>query len=490
MSVRAVAGLVARLRPADDADLVRQHGPMVAGVCRRLLGPGPDADDAAQAVWLVFLRRRHVVRDGGAGPFLYGVAVRTARHARSRRRRWSPLPDLPDTRPSADPELAGLIDAELLALPAGMRAAVLLCEVEGRSLKQAASDLGVPVGTLASRLARGRQRLADRLKRRGVVVSVAALSGWLASHGTAAVPAGLASAAAVTLSRRVLSMLLLDKLRRVAAGVLLAGGLVTGGVGVMTGRANPPAKPAPPKPDRLADLPKKSTKVFDQIWYNHPASVVEAVFAMLDDPERAVDYLDEQLLGLFPDPAQVTSWLADIGVGDPAGLKAAAARRRAVLDKAGDATPRDDAWPPAVARRGLRATLSVPSVYARLRKLATELLDGPPRLEVFKILAAQYTTLANGQPAPFPADTLVSFRDDIVHVEIKTDDNGRRSVTLPTVNTSIQIDSKAREVGQAILLLERIGSARAVGMLERLAGSPEDPWAKPARAALDRLAKK
>src|SRR5437870_13454379 len=81
--------------------LVRRLGPVVWGVCRRTLGDGPDAEDAFQATFLVLLRKADTIRPRSAvGPWLYGVAVRTARKARSaqanRRRRESALPELPD----------------------------------------------------------------------------------------------------------------------------------------------------------------------------------------------------------------------------------------------------------------------------------------------------------------------------------------------------------------------------------------------------------
>ena len=484
MSVRLVASLAARLRPADDADLVRRHGPMVAGVCRRLLGPGPDADDAAQAVWLVFLRRRHVVRDGGAGPFLYGVAVRTARHARSRRRRWSPLPDLPDTRPSADSELAGLIDTELSTLPAGMRAAVLLCEVEGRSLKDAAADLGVPVGTLASRLARGRQRLADRLKRRGVAVPAAALSGWLASHGTAAVPAGPASAAAVTLSRRVLNMLLFDKLRRVAVGLLLAGGLAAGGIGVGGGRPAPPPVPtavAKPVPDAFAGL-----------WSANPDQAVAAAFALADDPDQAVPYLAYRLRGCIPDLAQVDRWLADLGVGGPADLKAAADRRREATTKLGDRPPDDDSWPPLTAGRELRAVLWAPAVYARLAKLTTDLPPGPARLEVLRLLVRTNDYQQLDLALDLRPDTVVSFTGRLDTGITYAQDGEKSRLELPNIPLPLATNrAEVAAVGRAVFVLERIGNPAARAILAQLAAGPADqPPARVAQAALDRLGKR
>src|SRR5439155_10004413 len=145
--------------PAAFASLVRRHGPMVFGVCRRALGDTPDAEDAFQAVWLVLVRKAGAVSPRGmVGNWLYGVAARTAAHARTRaarlRARREELPDLPDPR-AAGPgagEVADVVGGEIARLPDRYRAAVVLCELEGRPLKEAADVLGIPVGTVASRL--------------------------------------------------------------------------------------------------------------------------------------------------------------------------------------------------------------------------------------------------------------------------------------------------------------------------------------------------
>jgi RNA polymerase sigma factor (sigma-70 family) len=169
---------------AAFALLVARHGPTVLGVCRRVLGNGPDADDAFQATFLVLVRKASAVRDRDrlAG-WLYGVAHRTALEARTRRaKRWrresptDPLPDAPAV--AADrtevAELAAVIDQEIHRLPEKYRAAVVLCDLDGRPRTEAAQLLGVPEGTLSSRLAEGRKRLGDRLARRER--SVAAVS--------------------------------------------------------------------------------------------------------------------------------------------------------------------------------------------------------------------------------------------------------------------------------------------------------------------------
>ncbi|HYH68709.1 MAG TPA: sigma-70 family RNA polymerase sigma factor, partial [Urbifossiella sp.] len=198
----ADADLVGRFaRTADAAAftaLVRRHGPMVLAACRRLL-PGADADDAFQAVFLVLLRKAAAVRPAGAvGAWLHGVAVRTAQKvrvaaARRRRREMTSLAN-PVTPEAYAPgsvehaELRGILDEELAKLPEPLRAAVVLCDLAGKTRAEAAADLGCPEGTVAARVHRARKALAERLTRRGVTAP--------AVFAAAAVPAELFAAVA------------------------------------------------------------------------------------------------------------------------------------------------------------------------------------------------------------------------------------------------------------------------------------------------------
>jgi RNA polymerase sigma factor (sigma-70 family) len=182
--------LLARLadRPARDDDnaagpafaaLVDRHGPMVLRVCRSILRDEHDAQDAFQATFLVLVRRAGAVRrQESAGSWLHGVALRVAAHARAgmarRRRHERCAGELAITadRSGADgvsPELAAIVHDELGRLPDRYRAAIVLCHLEGHTCEAAARRLGWPVGTVKSRLARGRERLRGRLVRRGVV---------------------------------------------------------------------------------------------------------------------------------------------------------------------------------------------------------------------------------------------------------------------------------------------------------------------------------
>lgn len=159
--------------------LVRRHGPMVQGVCRRILGNAADADDAFQATFIVLLRKAESVRPRDhVGPWLQGVAYRTACKARGlaarRRSKEQPLADRPlDYLPTFDVhDWLPLLDRELGRLPEKYRTVVVLCDLQGMSRHDVASRLRLSAGTLSSRLARGRALLGDRLKRRGVALSV------------------------------------------------------------------------------------------------------------------------------------------------------------------------------------------------------------------------------------------------------------------------------------------------------------------------------
>jgi RNA polymerase sigma factor (sigma-70 family) len=182
---------VATRDDAAFAELVRRHGPAILAVCRRITGNRHDADDAFQVTLLVLARKADRVRPATAlGGWLYGVAVRAARKvlARSCRRRdyevaFGERLEVPQCPVECDPDTVRVVLEEVARLPADQRAAVVLCELEGRPRALAARELGIPEGTLSSRLAAARRRLAARLRDRGQAPAVLA-----ALAGTAAYP--------------------------------------------------------------------------------------------------------------------------------------------------------------------------------------------------------------------------------------------------------------------------------------------------------------
>ncbi|MBX7104219.1 MAG: sigma-70 family RNA polymerase sigma factor [Gemmataceae bacterium] len=197
--------LVTRFADAADegafGELLRRHGPMVLGVCRRILRNESDADDAFQATFLVLVRKAGSIEPPGlVGNWLYGVAYNTALKARamSQKRLARENAVVPRTPPTdagmSWEEIRPILDQELNALPDKYRAPVLLCDIEGKSLKDAAGHLGWPLGTVGTRVARGRQMLRRRLARHGVTPTLVALPLLLTENAaSAAVPAQLAS---------------------------------------------------------------------------------------------------------------------------------------------------------------------------------------------------------------------------------------------------------------------------------------------------------
>jgi RNA polymerase sigma factor (sigma-70 family) len=249
--------------------LLRRHGPMVLGVCRRVLGNDADAEDAFQATFFVLFRKAAALRrTGPLGNWLYGVAHRTALGARSarvkrrakeeaRRTMAVPQPPAEDTWR----EVQAVLDQELSRLPEYYRVPIVLCDLEGKSRKDAAHQLGWPIGTVSGRLARGRVLLARRLARHGLAVSGGALAVALKTHATVAcvprplhlatleaVAAGVVPDRVAALARGVFQAMLLTKLK--IATVCLLGLVALGLVvcRVLAGPASPAAGGAGPEP--------------------------------------------------------------------------------------------------------------------------------------------------------------------------------------------------------------------------------------------------
>jgi RNA polymerase sigma factor (sigma-70 family) len=180
------------------AALVERHGPMVLRVCRSILLDTHEAQDAFQATFLILVQKTRSlwVRES-LGPWLHEVAFRTASRARTnaaRRRRHEREASLAMEKPSAerDPELEHALHGEIERLAQRYRVPVILCDLEGCTHEQAARHLGWPVGTVKSRLSRGRERLRARLVRKGFGpgAGILATSVWSNASG-ASVPSAL-----------------------------------------------------------------------------------------------------------------------------------------------------------------------------------------------------------------------------------------------------------------------------------------------------------
>jgi RNA polymerase sigma factor (sigma-70 family) len=249
---------------------------MVLGVCRRVLRDFHDAEDAFQATFFILARKAvSVARRESVGCWLHQVAYHTALEASAmnarRRARERPVRDLPEPQavPPEAEDWRPLLDQEIRRLPEKYRAAVVLCELEGRSRKEAARELGLPEGTLSSRLATARRLLAQRLARYGLSVAGGLTATALAGSAGAAVPASLAASTvrvallmatgqaatatpAVALMKEVLKTMFMTKLKLAVATVLVA---ATAGLGGLAYRAEGQS-PAPP-PQAAARAPSE-----------------------------------------------------------------------------------------------------------------------------------------------------------------------------------------------------------------------------------------
>jgi RNA polymerase sigma factor (sigma-70 family) len=230
--------------------LVLRHAPMVWAVCRSTLAREQDANDAFQTTFLVLLRKVKTIHPPEQlADWLCGVAYKTARKARQtvaiRASRETPTPEMPDTptEPSDDisgPEQRARLYEELNRLPEKYRTVIVLCELQGISLRDAAQQLGLPEGTVASRLWRGRKMLEQRLRHDlgSLALSLAAVPQGLLNRTIDAVglmaegqtvTTGLLSTEVPTLTATMLHSMA-AKWKATAVLVLLAGLALGGGM--------------------------------------------------------------------------------------------------------------------------------------------------------------------------------------------------------------------------------------------------------------------
>ncbi|WP_152049416.1 RNA polymerase sigma factor [Tautonia marina] len=279
--------------------LVERHGPMVQRVARSIVSDRDLADDAFQTVFVTLAKRARSlwVRDS-IGPWLHAVTVRVAtrmRNDQARRRRIDAKAAalMPSSfEPGVPDDLGAALHEEIARLPEAQRLAIVLCLVEGLTHDQAADRLGWPVGTIRSRLARGRERLRSRLDRRGLAPSSGVLIGpgllmrsgseairgsllhatvqnaVSATHGGAiglvgTVPAG-AIAAAVTLVKES------SMIHRVLVVGLMSAGVFAAGASI-SAQSKPEPSPATVT-GGIADEGRMVTRTYsvpDLIAFNH-----------------------------------------------------------------------------------------------------------------------------------------------------------------------------------------------------------------------------
>jgi RNA polymerase sigma factor (sigma-70 family) len=260
-----LAQFIAAQDEAAFAALLRRHGPMVLGVCRRVLRHTQDAEDAFQATFLVLARKAaSVARRESVGSWLYGVAYRTAQGARrARTRRWMferQMDELPHPEVGREDveDLRPIVDHALSRIPEKYQAPLVLCLLEGKSRKEAARELKVPEGTVSSRLATARRLLAKRLAPYGTGLPGV---GMVANGASGCVPAalfqstaevallvasgsgtvaGAVSAKVAALTEGVLRTMTLTKLKTTAMVLFSVAMLGTGGA-IYQARAGGPA---------------------------------------------------------------------------------------------------------------------------------------------------------------------------------------------------------------------------------------------------------
>jgi RNA polymerase sigma factor (sigma-70 family) len=229
------------------AALVRRHGRLVWAVCQHLAGP--DADDAFQATFLVLLRNA-----GKAGiaiklsAWLYGVAYRVclkARQSAKRRTYRERAVAVKDRNSSIVPDSLwdrafAAVHEEVFKLPETLRVPFVLCILEGKSVTEAAEQLGWKLSTLSGRLLRAKYSLLSRLDARGITAGSVAALGCIATSAPAEVLAKtsrlvhrgvIVSSSILQLSQGVIGMSAYQ-VKLLAAVVLLAIGL---GIGSRSG---------------------------------------------------------------------------------------------------------------------------------------------------------------------------------------------------------------------------------------------------------------
>jgi RNA polymerase sigma factor (sigma-70 family) len=325
---RLLERFVTRNDAAAFEGIVARFGPMVLGVCRRLLHDPRDVEDAFQATFVVLIRRAATIRDRElVGNWLYGVAYRVATRARANARRrqrrevaWVEEQAMAPPEPHANErlDLRQVLDEELSRLPEKYRQPVCLCYVQDQSYEEAARRLKCPIGTVRSRLAKARELMRSRLVRRGIALPAAVFAEALRPNfASAAVPptlfestvanaTGLFAAKAIeaggvrALAESVIRSMVLGKLKSTVALVLAASIAASGSWAAIrvlgipkpviaahddraasneTARANPPAARVGGEAERLSRIDR-----FVEELKKHPARPSSA-------PERSGLYV-------------------------------------------------------------------------------------------------------------------------------------------------------------------------------------------------------
>jgi RNA polymerase sigma factor (sigma-70 family) len=281
------------LQENDDAAftvVIERHGPMVLGLCRRMLGNLHDAEDVCQATFLVLARKAASIRKSTAlSSWLHGVACRAAGQLKRDEARRQCRERGMHAAIAKDPagevswrEAQTILDEELERLPQRYRAPLILCYLDGKTRDDAARRLRLSTGTLHARLQRGRDLLRQRLTRRGLTFSGALLVAVLSENAARATLAptlviatakaalaiaanqplmqGVISASVLILTREALKTMFVAKLKLgTAAALVCLGAAMTCVSWTSTGVAQeffPPAQALIQKPEPKAPSPQ------------------------------------------------------------------------------------------------------------------------------------------------------------------------------------------------------------------------------------------
>jgi RNA polymerase sigma factor (sigma-70 family) len=275
-------------------EILARHGPMVLGICRRWLADPHEVDDAFQAIFLILVRKAATLRDRNTlSNWLYGISLRVAQRARANtaRRRAHEHQDA-DVLSMAqsteshqtDHETFPILDEEIRRLPEKQQAAIVLCLVQGKTHEVAAAELGCPLGTIKSRVASGRAKLASRLSRRGLAPTVALATASPSENLLASsipqeltrqtldaamrlavcrsVPRTAVSASIQTLVQGVCHAILVDRIKAIVACVAATGVLASAATAFALARERAPsARESPVAPLSVAAADESHSKV-------------------------------------------------------------------------------------------------------------------------------------------------------------------------------------------------------------------------------------
>jgi RNA polymerase sigma factor (sigma-70 family) len=480
-------GFIEHQDDASFAALVRRHGRMVWGVCRRVLGHAQDAEDAFQATFLVLVRKAaSIVPREAVGNWLYGVAYHTALKARvlnlkrqGKEKQVSAVPEPHAVPADLWEELRPLLDQELSRLPDHYRSVIIHCDLEGKTRREVAQQLRIPEGTISSRLTTARRMLAKRLARRGLVVFSTGLAGVLAREAASAcVPtalvrstieaaslyaagptaAGTVSPPVAVLTEGVLRSMLLDKLKTAAALVcMFVFGCLTLVLALDGAAADKPRETGGNKPaaaDRLEGL-------WQDLASTDEARASRALLALAATPRESTALFKERLPAVKADPARVSQLVAELGDAKFS-RRQAAAKELQYLGKF--ARP--------LLEKHLAGKLPL-ETQTRIQRLL-QLLPGEARQK---------------RPVPALRGQSVSVSSNNGMIEIVIDGKRLDLAALAKAPPAPRPNTLWLRAVRAVALLESFGTPAARSVLNTLArGEPGAAPTQEAKAALARLA--